>query len=139
MGNIRTEEIIAFAKDLRRHYGNNAIDIARRFGIMVFFRPGDKVSAHTVKAENYPAIISINGCRTEVGRQVLCAHELGHALLHDSGVNRFEGSYETVVNNVEYEANLFAVALLFNEWKFNVPIASMSNYVLKSILDCNLE
>ena len=139
MANMRTEEIIAFARDLRHHYGKSATDIARKFGIMVFFRPGDRVSAHTVKADHYPTIISIYGCESAVGRQILCAHELGHALLHEEGVNRFEGSYETVVNNVEYEANLFAVALLFDEWKFNVPISSMSNYVLKSILDCNLE
>ncbi len=139
MANMRTEEIIAFARDLRHHYGKSATDIARKFGIMVFFRPGEKVSANTVKVDHYPTIISIYGCESAVGRQILCAHELGHALLHEEGVNRFEGSYEAVVNNVEYEANLFAVALLFDEWKFNVPIASMSNYVLKSILDCNLQ
>ena len=37
-----------------------------------------------------------------------------------------------------YEANLFAVALLCNEDEFNMPLAKMSNAVLKSILDCNV-
>ena len=39
---------------------------------------------------------------------------------------------------MEYEANLFAVALLCNEDEFNMPLAKMSNAVLKSILDCNV-
>lgn len=139
MTNTRTEEIIAFAKDIRRTWGSNPIDIAHRCGIMVFFNRGEKIGAHIVKADSYPTIISITGCDSEAGRQVLCAHELGHALLHESGVNRFEGSYATLVNDVEYEANLFAVALLFDEGKFNIPFSGMSNYVLKSILDCNLK
>ena len=38
----------------------------------------------------------------------------------------------------EYEVNLFAVALLFDEGSFNMPLAEMSNYTLQSILDANI-
>ena len=38
----------------------------------------------------------------------------------------------------EYEANLFAVSLLFDDDQFNMPILEMSNYILKSILDWNI-
>ena len=138
MSNDRTKEIIGFARDICRNWGKDPISIARRLGINVIYRPGDEPGAHIIKAENYPTIISITGCDNTVGRQVLCAHELGHALLHEDGVNRFEGTYATIVNDIEYEANLFAVALLFDEWKFNMPLEKMSNYLLKSVLDYNL-
>lgn len=140
MGTRRTEEIIAFAKDIRRNWGNNPMDIAKRFGIMVLNDVNEKKqSARTIKVDNYPTIISISGCNTPRAKYILCAHELGHALLHESGVNQFEGNYRSIVDNTEYEANLFAVALLFDENAFNLPLKSMSNYILKSILDYNLE
>ena len=40
--------------------------------------------------------------------------------------------------NVEYEANLFAVSLLFNESDFNMKVLNMSNYLLKQVLDYNI-
>ena len=40
--------------------------------------------------------------------------------------------------NVEYEANLFAVTLLFNESDFNMKVLNMSNYLLKQVLDYNI-
>lgn len=41
--------------------------------------------------------------------------------------------------NVEYEANLFAVSLLFDEEDFNIKMLNMSNYLLKQVLDYNIE
>lgn len=42
------------------------------------------------------------------------------------------------LKNVEYEANLFAVSLLFNESDFNMKVLNMSNYLLKQVLDYNI-
>ena len=139
MNTRRSKEIIAFAHDIRRHWGRNPIAIADRLGIKVVFNSGKEPGAQIIKTDIYPIIISIYGCDDAAGRQVLCAHELGHALLHDSGVNHFNGSYRTIVDNTEYEANLFAVALLFNDSDFAMPIAGMSNYLLKSVLDYNVK
>jgi Zn-dependent peptidase ImmA (M78 family) len=94
--------------------------------------------AQTLKMEGYPTIISINGLYSTLSQKVLCAHELGHALLHTEPINHFDVTTKNVHTNVEYEANLFAVALLCNEDEFNMPLAKMSNAVLKSILDCNV-
>ena len=48
-------------------------------------------------------------------------------------------AYPTMIMlNAEYEANLFAVSLLFDDDQFNMPISEMSNYILKSILDWNI-
>ena len=60
-------------------------------------------------------------------------------MLHEDGVNNFKGSYKTIIDNTEYEANLFAVALLFDDDDFNMPISRMSNYLLKGILDYNIK
>lgn len=95
--------------------------------------------AYIIKSELYPTVIVINGKYTKSSQKVLCAHELGHALLHNEGMNYFAVTRENIHTNVEYEANLFAVALLFEEQEFNVPILEMNNYVLKSILDYNIK
>lgn len=139
MNNKRTDEIIRFAKNIRRNWGKDALKIAEHLGMQVLFTSGERAGAYIIKANGYPTIISIVGCDSSKGRQVLCAHELGHALLHEAGVNRFDGTYDTIVNDIEYEANLFAVALLFDDQKFNMPLERMSNYVLKSVLDYNLK
>ena len=81
--------------------------------------------AYTIRSDNYPTIIIINGRYEHKSQLVLCAHELGHALLHSD-------------DNVEYEANLFAVSLLFNESDFNMKVLNMSNYLLKQVLDYNI-
>lgn len=60
---------------------------------------------------------------------VLYAHELGHAFLNHN--------YKDKNLEIEYEANLFAAALLFGD-SFNVPLVQMNNCVLQSILDKNI-
>ena len=41
-------------------------------------------------------------------------------------------------SDYEYEANLFAVALLVDEQRLNMPLRQMSNAALKSVIDYNL-
>ena len=94
--------------------------------------------AFTVKMEAYPTMIMLNAAYDKKSRMVLCAHELGHALLHEEGMNHFSVNEKNVFTNTEYEANLFAVSLLFDDDQFNMPISEMSNYILKSILDWNI-
>ena len=139
MTTARTDEIIAFAKDLKKQWGSDPINIANRLGNRVIFDESGEVRAHTMKMPNYPTIISIYGCKDSVSRQVLCAHELGHALLHNDVLNKYSGSYRSIVNQTEYEANLFAVALLFDESDFNMPLRQMNNYLLKGVLDFNIK
>ncbi len=137
MANVRTSEIIRYAKDIRKAWGSDPFKIAEQYGINVFFMEGSKPAGYTVQAENYPTIINISGVKSELAGKVICAHELGHALLHE-GVNYLDGTNTTLMNDIEYEANLFAVALLVSDEKLNVPLESMSSYMLKEILDYNL-
>lgn len=136
---MRTREILDYVRDLKTTWGDDPFDIAERFGIKVNINNSGKPSAYIINMPNYPTVISIFGDISDVSRKVLCAHELGHAILHDNCViNRFTGTKDAVQNYTEYEANLFAVALLFNEEDFNRPISAMSNGMLKMILDYNI-
>ena len=51
----------------------------------------------------------------------------------------FAVTSKNAFKNVEYEANLFAVSLLFDEEDFNIKMLNMSNYLLKQVLDYNIE
>lgn len=137
----RTEEIIHFAQDLRTTYHTrNPFQIAEILGIAVVQRVNSfkNFTAHTIKFPNYPTVIAINGAYSERSGTAICAHELGHALLHEDCVNYFATTPQNAFTNVEYEANLFAVAFLFDEQEFNMEFTKMSNYTLKSILDYNI-
>ena len=90
------------------------------------------------QSDNYPTIIIINGRYEHKSQLVLCAHELEHALLHSDDINNFAVTSKNAFKNVEYEANLFAVSLLFNENDFNMKVLNMSNYLLKQVLDYNI-
>jgi Zn-dependent peptidase ImmA (M78 family) len=53
-------------------------------------------------------------------------------------INNFAVTSKNAFKNVEYEANLFAVSLLFNECDFNMKFLNMSNYLLKQVHDYNI-
>lgn len=138
---MKAKEIKKLAQDLRENYNTRSpFKIAEKFGIRVHVSQSMPLDnkAYTIRTENYPTTIIINGRYDENGQIALCAHELGHALLHTDGINTFAVTDKNAFINVEYEANLFAVSLLFDERDFNVKILSMSNYPLKEILDCNI-
>lgn len=138
---MKASEIIKIAKDIRRTWKTkDPYKIAEKLGIEVVERNANikGFKAHTIKTEGYPTIIAINKNYADISKRVLCAHELGHALLHSEGINHFDVTSKNAMTNVEYEANLFALALLVDEGKLNMPISKMSNYTIKTILDYNI-
>lgn len=137
---MRTEDIINYVRQLKQYYKtSNPFVLAEIMGIRVLDRRANpKVfKADTLKLENYPTIISLNDALDDRTRYVLCAHELGHALLHE-GINHFDINTKNMCGPVEYEANLFAVSLLFEENDFNMPIRNMNNTILLCILRENI-
>ena len=49
-------------------------------------------------------------------KRIVCAHELGHALLHRTVSSpQFDFEIFNITNSTEYEANLFAANLLLDE------------------------
>lgn len=140
-----TKDIISLARDIKKTWRtNDPYKIAKRLGIAVVHRDNcvNGFTAHTIKFEGYPTIIAINDAFTDFSKKVLCAHELGHALLHGDSINYFGITSKNVVTNVEQEANLFAIALLANDNiddYINMPLANMNNYILKSIMEYNIK
>ena len=131
------ENIILYAKILRNVFETtNAVEIARRLRYNVgFIKTGTQyLKANTYKFEDGLKVILINDNYDAVSKNVLCAHDLVHAVFkHANKIN-----YKDTNLANEYEVNLFAVALLFDEGSFNMPLAEMSNYTLQSILDANI-
>lgn len=140
---MNAKDILRFVKDLKKELQtNDPYEIAEYYGIKVFHNapPMKEFFAHTIQIPGYPTIISINDAYTDLSKKLLCAHELGHALLHTDTINHFR----TTANNsdAERDANLFAISLVFDDdidKKLTMPLSSMSNYLLKEIIECNLK
>ncbi|MGL5153129.1 MAG: ImmA/IrrE family metallo-endopeptidase [Clostridium sp.] len=134
----RAYEIIDMVNKLKEEHGTNdpgAICKELNIKIRKISLNPEPMKAYTLKIEGKPHI-SINTKFTLKSQKVLCAHELGHAQLHDQKYYNYYGGENTVE---EHEAHLFAVALLFNQEDFDVPIYKMSSSELKYILDSNLK
>ncbi|MCM1988797.1 ImmA/IrrE family metallo-endopeptidase [Oceanirhabdus seepicola] len=134
------DKIIQLANSLKIKYGTkDPIELCKNLKI--------KISTTKIKPEIFPAYILhvsenpsivLNEHYTINSQKILCAHELGHALLHKENIlNQFKGDSSS--EKIEYEANLFAVALLFNRSDFKIDILKMNNYLLEGILDYNLK
>jgi Zn-dependent peptidase ImmA (M78 family) len=141
---MKNNDIINFVRDLKDFWHTcDPYEIAKIYGIEVIFSQHCRkdFTAHTIKMEGYPTIISINDSFSEFSKKVLCAHELGHALLHKDAINYFATTSKNVMTNVEAEANLFAIALLtdsdIND-ALNIPLEKMNGYLLKSIMEYNV-
>ena len=139
------KEIISLARGIKQTWKtNDPYKIAKHLGIVVLHRDNciKDFTAQTVKFDGYPTIISINNAYTDFSKKVLCAHELGHSLLHEDSLNHFATTIKNVTTNVEYEANLFAIALLTDQNvddTLDVPLSSMNNYLLKTIMEHNIK
>ena len=132
--------IVELAIKLKETYKTtNPFAIAERLHIdcnFVAFKK-DAVQAYILKPyEHVAPCIYINSNFDKKSQQVFCAHELGHAILHQNACNHFDGN--SLLNLNESEANLFAIALLFDPNLFVFYIQRMDNYILKAILDHNV-
>lgn len=134
-------EIIDYAIDLKKKYDtNNPFILAENLGINIGFTSLKKTpftAAYTLRVAVKEAKIIINNNFDSRSQKILCAHELGHALLHKDGINHFNNKVSDK-KDYEFEANLFAVSLLFERNIFDIDIQYMNNYILKSILDYNI-
>ncbi len=136
------QEIVDLAIEYRTYYNTrDARIIAKRLGFHIIERPANSKAfqAHIIRFNNMPPFIALNSAYTDTSKRVLCAHELGHALLHESSYNQFATTTDQIKQKQEYEANLFAVAFLCNESEFEEPLITLSNYALKSVLDYNIK
>lgn len=134
---MEAKEIIEKAKQLKINRNHiNVMELSSKLGIEIGYNSLNPkaCAAYIIQYNDFTKII-LNRRTNFKTQNVLCAHELGHALLHKHTLLNHFGDKTGIE---EYEANLFAVALLFDEKDFSVPLNKMTNFELKSILDNNI-
>lgn len=98
-----------------KHQTTNPFEIASRKNIIVMFEDlGNTLGFYsTYKRMKF---IHINNQIDEITQRFVCAHELGHALLHPKANTPFLRNQTLFsVDRLEVEANTFAVELLLSD------------------------
>ncbi|PGN60741.1 hypothetical protein CN966_05620 [Bacillus cereus] len=102
-------------KIAEKHETTNPFEIARRKNIIVLFEDlGNTLGFYnTYKRFKF---IHINNQIDETLQRFVCAHELGHAILHPKANTPFLRNQTFFsVDRLEIEANIFAVELLLTD------------------------
>ncbi|PHD50377.1 hypothetical protein COF67_10130 [Bacillus toyonensis] len=102
-------------KIVKKHDTTNPFEIAKRKSIIVLFEDlGNTLGFYnTYKRFKF---IHINNRIDETTQRFVCAHELGHALLHPKANTPFLRNKTLYsVDRLEIEANTFAVELLLTD------------------------
>lgn len=100
---------------LRRYGTSDPFELADCLGITILECHDFKLQKGAFKVILNNCFIFINANLSTEMKKLVCAHELGHALLHrplgktDTGLMEFE--LFDITNTTEYEANLFAANL----------------------------
>lgn len=96
----------------RQHRTNDPFEIASRLGITVLYESLGNTLGYFNTYKRIK-IIHINNCLEALVQRFVCAHELGHAILHPNLNTPFLRSHTLYsVDRIEREANRFAVELL---------------------------
>ncbi|PFV05728.1 hypothetical protein COL10_24015 [Bacillus cereus] len=102
-------------KIVKKHGTTNPFEIAKRKNIIVLFEDlGNTLGFYnTYKRSKF---IHINNKINETIQRFVCAHELGHAVLHPKANTPFLRNQTFFsVDRLEIEANTFAVELLLTD------------------------
>ncbi len=106
-------------KLIRRFGTRDPFEIAAGLGFIVKIRNDFKKQRGSFAVILGNVFIFINGSLSEEMQRMVCAHELGHALLHRELVTDspwiLEHELFDMKDRTEYEANLFAANLLIDE------------------------
>ena len=105
-------------KLIKRFNTRNPFDLCSNMGIKIRYKDlGKGIKAYFFYQSRIKNIV-INQNTAPVSRRILCAHELGHAVLHKE-LAAMKGFHELKlfdsVSPAEYEANIFAAELLIDD------------------------
>lgn len=100
---------------IRRHESNDPFRIAADLGIHICYEPLGTIRGYYSRAWRQKFIHINNDLPVDIVPFV-CAHELGHALLHPNASTPFLRANTLLsVNRLEIEANRFAACLLLSD------------------------
>jgi Zn-dependent peptidase ImmA (M78 family) len=104
--------ISTLEKEIKKHKTNNPYDIADKRNIIVRFLPLGNTLGFYMKNVRHQ-VITINSDINEHLMKFVCAHELGHAILHPNENTPFLHKNTLFSKDkIELQANFFAVNLL---------------------------
>ena len=98
------------------HETRNPFRIAAQEKIYIELEDYDMIKGFYINAFD-KKFIYINRNLDEISRLIVCAHELGHAILHDANETAFlkEHTLFPVHSKTEREANYFAAVLILDD------------------------
>lgn len=108
-------------KNLIKNYRTrNPFEIAKKLKIEIIFSDFENLRGFFKKVLKKKYIF-INSNLNEFEQMLVCAHELGHALLHSSNNYQFMLDNTSILKEsiIEKEANLFLKYLLFDDVDLN--------------------
>lgn len=114
---MKDDEIIRLTDDLYRCYKTrDPFEIARSGGIHIMLRNDFSKQKGAFAMVSRNPFIFLNGNLPDETLKIVCAHELGHALMHrDIAARPFlEFELFASADRLEYEANCFAASLLMD-------------------------
>lgn len=109
-------------EDLRKdHPGADPFELVREMGFLLLFQSMGKAKSACkgfCMAQDGQTSITINSDLPKIIQKIICAHELGHAILHSQtpGMEQFHDfALFDDASSTEYEANVFAAELLLKD------------------------
>lgn len=100
---------------IKKYKTNDPFEIARSKGINIMYEPLGRTLGY-YNCYKRIQFIHINNNLDERTQKFVCAHELGHALLHrDSNTSFLKANTFFSIDKIEVEANSFAVELLLTD------------------------
>ncbi|MCP0886967.1 ImmA/IrrE family metallo-endopeptidase [Ligilactobacillus sp. WILCCON 0076] len=107
MGKYENEAVV-----LAREYNtSNPFCICKNMGIPIEYINVDNPLGDTIYLDSSPVILLSNTIEEESKKYVVCAHELGHVVLHN-GIQNYYLLNRTTKRKMESEADRFANGLL---------------------------
>jgi Zn-dependent peptidase ImmA (M78 family) len=131
------KEIVSLAKCIREVFNtNDPFNISKLLGIKVEYREYSRAVKGYYRKVFDDVYIVINKNYSLKEQKIICAHELGHALLHTDVAQHIIDEYYNGgdISVLEHEANIFALSLLLDE-ELDIEISSMSNYLIQNIFN----
>lgn len=111
-------------------YGtNNPFELCDMLNINIMYSNlGSEIKGFVQRTPNGFEIIHINSCLSRINQKYICAHELGHAILHvDLSLSFFiESGLPTYRDRYEMQADKFAAELLIPDDYPKCEIANLT-------------
>ncbi|WHH58441.1 ImmA/IrrE family metallo-endopeptidase [Petroclostridium sp. X23] len=126
---------------IERYKTRNPFTLAALLDIKIDYKPYSILKGHYLKVADRKYII-INPNLNYQEQLIVCAHELGHALLHDD--SEAHSLMALSLSNMdadqkEREANRFAVSLLVKPEKINKEICDLTDNEIEKIVLLNIQ